>query len=344
MLRKKKLISLTVITMILVTAFSLIAHGTSITKTLQAWYGTIKIIINDEDVTERLEPFIADGTTYIPLRVVAEIFNKNVHWDELTSTATITDDLTKIDGYYQTEILKRDVEILTLQTRVRKLEKELEKAKKIDLDDVEEKLNDEFDEYRGIEFDIILSGDTDDVEVRIDVDLYDYESKWNSLSTSRKTSYLQNIVDEILEAYPDASVEGYVRDSDAKKTILEFTTTKKGKVDIEYEYGYMDIDELAEDLDDYYYNYFKGIDLYIDLEGDEDDIVFYIELDYDEFGEEWDDLSDTSIRRLMSKIYDDIENELWDAYITGYVYDFYYREDLAEYYRTSSGSERFIRY
>lgn len=346
MLKKKKMIGLLVTTMTLVTAFGFSSYGASATKTLQALYGTSKIIINGKDVTQTIEPFIVDGTTYIPLRVVANTFNKKVDWNPLTSTANITDDLTQVNEHFQAEILKRDVEIMNLQSRLKQLEKEVESKKEISLSDLEKQLNKDYGEYKNIEFDISLSGSASKVNVKIDVDLYDYKKEWNGLSSSKRESYLQDIVDDVLEAYDEANVYGSIKDIDAKKTILEFTTTSKGVVKIEKESSTSTktISKLEKELDDEYYNYFRGIDLYIDLEGDEDNIEFYAELDYDKHGSAWNRLSNDEVKKFMSYIYDDIEDELRDAKIKGYVYDTYDSENLATYSRTSSGSDLFKRY
>ena len=67
------------------------------------------------------------------------------------------------------------------------------------------------------------------------------------------------------------------------------------------------------------------------LEGDEDDIIFYVDLDYDKYEDEWDDLTNTEIKRFMSDIYDDIEDVFEDAEIEGFVYDISNGDVLFEY-------------
>ncbi|MBU5676517.1 copper amine oxidase N-terminal domain-containing protein [Alkaliphilus sp. MSJ-5] len=349
MLKKKRMIGLLVTTMTLVTAFGFSSYGASATKTLQALYGSSKIIINGKDVTQTIEPFIVDGTTYIPLRVVANTFNKKVDWNPLTSTAYITDDLTQVNEHFQAEILKRDVEIMNLQSRLKQLEKEVESKKEISLSDLEKQLNKDHGEYKNIEFDISLSGSASKVNVKIDVDLYDYKKEWNGLSSSKRESYLQDIVDDVLDAYDGANVYGSIKDIDAKKTILEFTTTSKGVVKIEKESTTSNtsnktISKLEKDLDNEYYDYFGDIDLYIKLEGNKNDVTFSIELDSKEYGSAWRKLSSDKIKKLMSFIYDDIEDELGDVNIEGYVYDTYNKEDLASYRRASSGNDIFKKY
>lgn len=345
MLNRKKVISVLITTLILVGSFGAFSYGNTISKTLEAWYGTVRIIVDGENVTHKVEPFVVDGTTYIPLRVVAETFNKNVEWNASTSTATITDDLTQVDDYYQTEILKRDVEIMNLRSQIERLEEELEDIESVDLDDLEDDLNDDFDEYEDIEFDINLDGDEEEIEVEIEVDLDDYKYEWEDLSERDIEDYLQDIVDEILDVCEDADIEGFIIDTDEDEELVEFTITKRGNVDIEERYDDIDISDLEDDLDDYYYDYFSDIDLYIELDGDEDDIEYIVEIDYDRYEDEWEDLSDNDIEELMADIYYDIEDELGeDADIKGYVYDYSNEEYLARYYLRPSGYEVFSRY
>ena len=51
MLKKKKVLALLTTTMIVVGSLGLSAYGASVTKTLQAYYGTSRIIIDGKDVT-----------------------------------------------------------------------------------------------------------------------------------------------------------------------------------------------------------------------------------------------------------------------------------------------------
>ncbi|MGI6777204.1 MAG: hypothetical protein ACOX7R_04030 [Acetivibrionales bacterium] len=129
----------------------------------------------------------------------------------------------------------------------------------MDIKDLEDELNDDYGSYRKIKFSIRLSGDEEEVTVKISVDLKKYDDEWNSLTRSRKLSYLQDICDDILEEYEDADIEGYIRDSSKSGTykLLSFETNSRGKVSIE-ERGEA-LSDLAEELEDEYYDYFKGI-------------------------------------------------------------------------------------
>ena len=64
-----------------------IATGARRTETIDATYDNIKIVvdgltIDPEDANgNKVEPFIYNGTTYLPVRAVGEAFGKQVSWD-----------------------------------------------------------------------------------------------------------------------------------------------------------------------------------------------------------------------------------------------------------------------
>lgn len=60
-------------------------------KGIEAYYKNIKVKINGVTKESEKEPFIVDGSTYVPLRFISEAFNKDVNWDGKTNTVLITD-------------------------------------------------------------------------------------------------------------------------------------------------------------------------------------------------------------------------------------------------------------
>ncbi len=67
----------------------------TITKTVNAVYNNIKIVIDGKQITPKdangntVEPFIIDGTTYLPVRAVSEALGKEVDWDGTSNTVYI---------------------------------------------------------------------------------------------------------------------------------------------------------------------------------------------------------------------------------------------------------------
>lgn len=53
-------------------------------------YNNIKIMVNGEKLSTSKEPFIYDGTTYLPVRAVAEAVGMDVKWDGVTQTVTLS--------------------------------------------------------------------------------------------------------------------------------------------------------------------------------------------------------------------------------------------------------------
>lgn len=82
---------------LLITVSSITALATNGTVPVNIAYRNIQIYINDHlihptDVTGRyVEPFIIDGTTYLPVRAVSEALGKTVSWNEMTSSIYIND-------------------------------------------------------------------------------------------------------------------------------------------------------------------------------------------------------------------------------------------------------------
>lgn len=52
-------------------------------------YNNIKIVVDGKELKTDKEPFIYEGTTYLPVRAVAEAVGKNVSWDGTTNTVTL---------------------------------------------------------------------------------------------------------------------------------------------------------------------------------------------------------------------------------------------------------------
>jgi len=66
--------------------------ASSISKNLEVFYSSIKIYVDDTLVTPTdatgkvVEPFIYNGTTYLPVRAISNAFSKSVYWDGNTQS------------------------------------------------------------------------------------------------------------------------------------------------------------------------------------------------------------------------------------------------------------------
>ncbi|MEA4895788.1 MAG: stalk domain-containing protein [Oscillospiraceae bacterium] len=91
-----KWFTLGILACLLVTTLAVPALAASLTKTAQLTYNSIKITLNGSAVTPKdaagnvVEPFIIDGTTYLPVRAVANVLGIGVGWDGVTNTVQLT--------------------------------------------------------------------------------------------------------------------------------------------------------------------------------------------------------------------------------------------------------------
>jgi len=64
-----------------------IAHASPTTRALQARFNNIRVVVDGTEIHprdaagNRVEPFIIDGTTYLPVRAVGDAVGKAVYWD-----------------------------------------------------------------------------------------------------------------------------------------------------------------------------------------------------------------------------------------------------------------------
>lgn len=85
-------IVLGMVIMALVMGLAAPAFATVATNTLQAHYMNIRLVIDGVEVVPKdaggnvVEPFVVDGTTFLPVRAVGEALGKKVTWDGNTKT------------------------------------------------------------------------------------------------------------------------------------------------------------------------------------------------------------------------------------------------------------------
>lgn len=320
---KKKMNRKIAVSVIAVLIFSLalgaIAFADDNFQTLKAWFGNLSIYRNNQLVQLSAKPFIVDGTTYVPLRAMSELFNKEVGWDGVNYRIDLNDRPDENIVYMTQQLYSAQLEIQTLQAKIKQLEES--EGKKGSLKDLKSYLNKEYGTYKRVEFDIDLYESKKDIEVDIYVDLYYYDYEWDKLSDSNIKSYIQDIVDDILNDYKNVSIEGSIMDSSTSKksTLVSFYTKTNGTVVVDKDYGKnYDLDDLEDYLNSKYskcYNYYSKKYVYFDIElyGDEDDIE--VDITIPGYVEDYD------IEEYLEELYDEITSEFKYADVYGYIED-----------------------
>lgn len=94
MLKNKKIRTILLVAL-LVCAMGSTIFAKQVTETVSIIYDNIKIIIdgieyNAKDANgNEIEPFVYNGTTYLPVRAIADAFDKDVTWEPQTSTVVL---------------------------------------------------------------------------------------------------------------------------------------------------------------------------------------------------------------------------------------------------------------
>ena len=103
---KKRLQGLVAGVLIGATVVGCTVFADGFTKTAELFYNNVKIFIDGAEIVPKdangnvVEPFILNGTTYLPVRAVANAFGKDVEWDGVNARVYIgKKDQTKPDNY-----------------------------------------------------------------------------------------------------------------------------------------------------------------------------------------------------------------------------------------------------
>lgn len=242
MIRRKKRVLLTV-AVVLVFLFGIlsIAYADSIAQTIQAYTG-VRIIYNNQELIDERPAYIINSSTYVPLRMLMDNFDKNISYEQSTNRVIIKD---KVDTASAQQISELNNTISSLKAQITKLQSE----------------------------NSTLTGQN--------ATLTSENKTLNS-----KITTLNNRIDALEDD-----------DDDDELTDIE--------------------DDLQDDYDDAGEKYLDDdeIDVSISVSGDEDDVELEVFLDFSDSddNDDMEDISYSTVKSLLKRIYDDLENELEDS-------------------------------
>ena len=232
--KRNRRIALVIAVLMLTMAFSTTGFAAWMGKTLNAQYRNITVMVNGQykQATNAngivVEPFIVDGTTYVPLRGIAEMFGYKVDFNPATYRIDITGDVTGVDSSLQYQLYLKDARIAELEAQLEDKDKDEDN---LDIDDLEKDLIKEYKYIGDVKVeDIILKEKKGDITVGIEVDLKYDQDEWDDLSDRNIRNFLQDIVDDILKEFKSVDVEGYIEDDYSGDELVEFSIDNKDNV------------------------------------------------------------------------------------------------------------------
>lgn len=344
--------------MVLCSALIFIAASTAVASAaptpvkITAYQG-VTLNYNGQQVSSTNQPYIINNVTYVPFRILAESFGKQVSWDSANYCVVISDGSSssakELELYNQiAELKNQNTElqktITSLKAQVTALQSSASSSTSTSkiADALEEAFDDAGDQYfddDDLAFSFTVTGDEDDLVYNAKIDLSDSD-KYDDL-TECTTSNIQSFMSQIKSVirseisgtdFEDAKITGKLID----KSRTSYYVTYNGS-SYSYSWGNADdIDDIEETVVDYFedlevgYYYFGDdeVEVTITVSGDEDDIAYRAKIDCS-YSSDYDDITDISSTRLTNfmkalknKIASTInDTDFEDADITGMAYD-----------------------
>ncbi|MGR6762883.1 stalk domain-containing protein [Paenibacillus sp. T2-29] len=310
--------------------FSQSTYAAQVTKPIQAVYNNIKIIYNGTEVPAdaKTEPFLLDGVTYIPLKLAGTALDKKVTWDGTNKRVVIADNGVPIDQSTVTALnnqittltqelntakaanTTKDATIAQLQKDNQTLKDEASKNSSDSLKDLQRKLNDDHRDDYNTNSDITLDGNKKDISVTIEMT----KSRWTDLTNSRKESFLEDIVEDILKEYKDADIEGTVKNSSNRDKMATFTTNSRGDVTLKDVASSLDSSAIQRNLSDRYGTY-NGVGFDFTVRGDSSEAIVEVYVNSDD----WNKLSNNQKNNLTDGVTDYLKDRQSVSKVVGYV-------------------------
>jgi hypothetical protein len=235
MKKNYKKMSVVVAVMIFVISITSISLAAPTAKNLKAYYNNIRVFRNGSQVSISTQPFIVDGTTYVPLRAISELLEKDVTWDQSTYTVGINDKPGSSSTELYNQIYNYQLQISQLESKIKDLESKLDKKEEsssMTIKELQKQLNKDYGTYKKIDFDINLTEKKSSITVKIYFD----DEKFYDLDDKYIESFVEGIVDDITDEFEDMEISGYIEDDYTDEEVVTFSVNSKGKLSVDIDF------------------------------------------------------------------------------------------------------------
>ena len=334
-----------------------VVNAANYTKTLNATYRNIGVTYNGVSKTLSAEPFLVDGSTYVPLRAVSEVMGADVSWNGSTNTVTITNNSADTTSLQQ-QLASANYQVTTLQRELETVKAELETYKNsnnsnssgatsgtditsAELTATEKYLSDTYSTHFDdiyFDFDLVKKGSR--LQLTISYSDREDEKAFNNLRESKVTDMLQDICDDISARHADIDIQRTITYTKSSTDKASFTyANKTSRLKVSYGLDEDDIKEIVENtrtklsVQGFSDLSIKNVEVSVNNSNSTVTFMLYIDASDSNFNDTWDANLDTNksyIKNQLKKIADNIYEET-DYTITGEVYKYNSSTLLANY-------------
>jgi len=204
-------------------------------RNLQAIFRDIQLMINGHIWQTEEEPFIVGGRTYVPLRVVSEALGASVNWDSKNNLVSVSNAAHQEMENLIARLEQLENENALLKAQIEELGGTTPDAEKT-LRDLAERLKNKYSKLEDVRIkDIRLTGNKNEVNVNIDVNLGEYEKEWEVLTDNKIKNWLTEMFVDIQNYYSeDTIIGGRIKDTKSQDDLVVFSKHRFQAAKINY--------------------------------------------------------------------------------------------------------------
>lgn len=251
-------------------------------QSITATYRNIQVTYNGATQPMSVEPFIVNGSVYVPLAAVGNIFGASANWYKDSNTVALTGGNVggSSNAAVQEELTQAKYQVTALQTELQKANAELAKANaelaqykanannnnsnnnntsgtnitNAQLKDTENYLNNNFsDLLKNINMNFSLSMYGNQIQVEMTYNSKQENNAFKKLPQYTIQGFMKKIGDNIAATHSDVTIEGRIIYGNDNSEKASFTRSRNGSYSYEYAF---DVDTIQDILNDEVGNYF----------------------------------------------------------------------------------------
>ncbi len=219
---------------------SVMLQAASITKTLKAVYNNIAISYNGQIKKLSTEPFMVNGTTYVPLRAIGEIMGADVSW---ANNTVYINAKTASSTAYEQEIAAKNFENASLRQQLEIARKKIEALEGTGTDgknltteaigNTLSKIKSKYKTTYDVEWGYDLRVVSGRLEFAVSYDSRYDEADFDKTTAEKRKQFIKDMCYDIAATHKEVEIRGTLKDS---KNNLERATFKYGQTG-SYEYN-----------------------------------------------------------------------------------------------------------
>lgn len=309
------------------------------TENKQATYRNIQVTYNGAAQSLTLEPFLIDGSVYVPLRAFGDIVGVNATWAPASNTVMLT-------GGSSNSTSEAEIAQLTYQNAIlqRQLDEANAKLSKYEsgssnngsgttsgtnitaaqLKETEEYLDSMYSDYINskIDFEFDLTQTSSRLDLTISYSSRSENNTFNDASQKSIEKFIEKVCNDIAATHTDIEIQGTIEYSGNDEEKVSFTRSKAGKYSYSFAFDEETLEELIEEetdgsiyLDKIGEIAIKDSDVTIRETKSTVNVKLYLETEADDVTA-WGEFTTTEKKNAIKDQLEDIQDVLFER--TGY--------------------------